>query len=377
MPVNNPGSGNVAPPYRGIVRVMLRPVTSARILLLVVGLTLALSLGGCSGCVQSGQASIGVMPGVMNDPGNRSLRRAILRFGLEEFCKELTHRGAPLRMRDEDPVMGRFYARSCNHHELESGDVFVQIEGIGYAWTNASLRAAFAASAAIQYNQDFLMDGSTMYAYFRTRLIASKESRVTMVEQTGPLGAGVAAFANQVVPQVVEGQLKRGFTVIRDSDGSVDFTVGMVEKGQRPVKPYEVRDSDRVTMMNERTEVRGNQLDFLGPFHVDDNDGALFLTMSIDGTAAVDVMVVDKGMGDQWLDSFVKSPGVPQPPMPPLMTDVVPKGTQWQKTVPVRRGHYYVVLDNSSVVGSATPVATGSVPSGALVNVVVQVGEAP
>ncbi|PKN33612.1 MAG: hypothetical protein CVU63_18185, partial [Deltaproteobacteria bacterium HGW-Deltaproteobacteria-20] len=65
------------------------------------------------------------------------------------------------------------------------------------------------------------------------------------------------------------------------------------------------------------------------------------------------------------------------PPMPPLMTDVVPKGTQWQKTVPVRRGHYYVVLDNSSVIGSATPPAVGTVPPAALVNVVVQVGEAP
>jgi|GEM_PF-224046 len=377
MPVNNPGSGNVAPPYRGIVRFMLRSVTSGRILLLLVGLTLALSLGGCSGCVQGGQASIGVMPGVMNDPGNRSLRRAILRFGLEEFCKELTHRGAPLRMRDEDPVIGRFYARSCNHHELESGDVFVQIEGIGYGWTNASLRVAFTASAAIQYNQDFLMDGSTMYAYFRTRMVASKETKVTMMEQGGAVGAVISPIANAAAPQVLESQLQRGFTVIRDSNGSVDFSVGMVEKGQRPVKPYEVRDGDHVTMMNERTEVRGNQLDFLGPFHVDDNDGALFLTMSIDGTTAVDVMVVDKGMGDQWLDLFVKAPGVPQPPMPPLMTDVVPKGTQWQKTVPVRRGHYYVVLDNSSVIGSATPPAVGTVPPAALVNVVVQVGEAP
>ncbi|PKN32330.1 MAG: hypothetical protein CVU63_19335, partial [Deltaproteobacteria bacterium HGW-Deltaproteobacteria-20] len=292
---------------------MLRSVTSGRILLLLVGLTLALSLGGCSGCVQGGQASIGVMPGVMNDPGNRSLRRAILRFGLEEFCKELTHRGAPLRMRDEDPVIGRFYARSCNHHELESGDVFVQIEGIGYGWTNASLRVAFAASAAIQYNQDFLMDGSTMYAYFRTRMVASKETKVTMMEQGGAVGAVISPIANAAAPQVLESQLQRGFTVIRDSNGSVDFSVGMVEKGQRPVKPYEVRDGDHVTMMNERTEVRGNQLDFLGPFHVDDNDGALFLTMSIDGTTAVDVMVVDKGMGDQWLDLFVKAPGGPQP----------------------------------------------------------------
>ena len=253
----------------------------------------------------------------------------------------------------------------------------VQLDGVGYGWTNATLRMAFTASAAIQYNQDFLMHGSTMYAYFRTRTLVSKDTIVTMVEQGGMIGTAVSALANTAAPGILEQQLQRGFTVIRDTNGTVDFAVGVVEKGKRPVKPFEVRDDDRVTLMNERTEVRGNQLDFLGPFHVDGSNGALFLTMMIDGTSALDVMVVDKNVGDQWLDRFVAQPGVPQPSLPPLVSEIVRQGMRWQKTLPLKKGYYYVVLDNSSVVGLAAPVATGSLPAAALANVVVQVGDAP
>lgn len=336
-------------------------------------------VGGCGGFVQrSGQTSFGVMPGVVNDPANRSLRRGIMRFGLDEFCKELTHRGAPLRLRDDEPVAGRFFARSCNYQELESGDVFVQFAGVGYTWTNVTLRMGFEASGAIQYNQDFLMDGSTMYAYFQTRMIASKTFEVKMVEQGGVVGPTIATLADKVAKDVVETQLQRGFTVIRDPDGTVDFAVGLVDKGKRPVKPFEVHGNDRVTMMNERTNVPGNQLDFLGPFSVDSNNRALYLTLTIDGVPAVDVMVVDKSTGDQWLEQFVRSPGVSQPPMSPLMMDMVPIRAQWQKTVPVAKGHYYVVMDNSATVGNVAPPAVGGmVPPGALVNVVVQVGDAP
>jgi hypothetical protein len=366
---------------------MSRPSSLIRLagFLLVVSVTLM--VGGCQGCIQrGGQTSFGIMPGVVNDPANRSLRRAIMRFGLDEFCKELTHRGAPLKMRDDDPIVGRFYARTCNYQELQSGDVFVQFAGIGYAWTNVTLRIAFNASGAIQYNQDFLMDGSTMYGYFRTRTIASKTFNTTMVERAAA-GAVLGGITDPIAQQVVEDQLQRGFTVIRDSDGTVDFGVGIIEKGKRPVKPFEVRGDDRLTMMNERTEVHGDQLDFLGPFFVDDDDRALFLTLTIDGVPAVDVMVVDKTTGDQWLDQFVKAPGVPQPTMPPLMSDTVAIRTQWQKALPVAKGYYYVVLDNSSVVGTVAPPAAGGIsfipgalaapPPAALVNVVVQVGDAP
>ncbi|MCL2822451.1 MAG: hypothetical protein FWD57_00495 [Polyangiaceae bacterium] len=343
----------------------------------LLGVILAISVSGCLGCTMAGQKALGLMPGVVNDPGNRSLRRSILGFGLDEFCKQLVNTGAPLRMRDDEPVVGRFFARSCSSSELDSGDVFVQLDGIAYTWTNASQRVALEVSAAIQYNQDFLMHGSTMYAYFRTRNIAYQNTRLTLVEQSAVLGVGIAPIADDVAPQMMRNQLERGFTVIRDSDASVEFSLGVVELGERPNKPYEVRNDGKLTLMNERSEIRGNQLDFLGPFAVPSNGQALFITMTVEGTTVVDAMVVDKMVGDQWLDLFVRNRGVPQPPLPPLVSEVVPSGEKWQKTVRVSKGFYYVVIDNSAVVGAAMPPRGGTIPPAALVSVVVQVGSAP
>jgi hypothetical protein len=350
---------------------------------------LATAASGCSGCLgRAGATTMGIMPGVINDPGNRSLRRAMLRFGLEQFCKELTHRGAPLKLRDDEPVAGRFYARSCNHQELDNGDVFVQFAGQGYAWTNVSLRVGFDAGGAIQYNQDFLMHGSTMYAYFRTRTIASTLFKTLMVERGGDAATSVFGnLANDTARRVLDQQLSRGFTVIRDSDAVVEFGLGIIEKGQRPFKPFAVKGSERVMLSNERTEVHGAQLEFLGPYELDSNGRALYLTAVLDGVPAVDVMVVRKDVGDQWLDAYIRRPGIPQPPMPPLVQDVIPTRAQWQKTIPLAKGYYYVVVDNSSQVGTVGPPAVASfplipgvlapAPPAALLNIAVQVGDAP
>jgi len=185
----------------------------------LVALLVSLTGGaaGCSGCLQStGQHSLGIMPGVINDPSNRSLRRSILSYGLGEFCKQLTHSGAPLRMRNDQPVMGRFFARTCSYRELKGGDVFVHFQGVGYVWTNTTWRVGFEATGAIQYNQDFLMDGSTMYAYFRTRSIAETQFKALMVERGGQVGGGIMRnLTAPIAQQVLEEQLRRGFTVIR------------------------------------------------------------------------------------------------------------------------------------------------------------------
>jgi len=328
------------------------------------------------------------MPGVINNTGNRSLRRSIMRFGLEESCKELTHRGAPLHMRDDDPTIGRFYARTCDFQELENGDVFIKFSGVGYAWTNLSLRVGFEASGAIQFDQDFLMDGSTMYAYFRTRTIVSTTFNTLMVERGGANGASaLSGFANPVAKQVVEQQLTKGFTVIRDSDGNVEFSLGMIEKGKHPSKPFTVSGNDRITLVNERTEVQGQQLDFLGPFNVDSDGRALFISASVDGVPAVDVFIVRKDTGDAWIDSYIRNAGLRTPSTPPLMFDVAQTRTTWQKFLPLAKGYYYVVVDNSSTIGNVAPPKSGSVPllpgafsvsdAAANVSVAIQLGDAP
>ena len=347
-------------------------------------LTVSLAGGaiGCSGCFRStGQHSLGIMPGVINDPSNRSLRRSILSYGLGEFCKQLTHRGAPLRMRNDQPAMGRFFTQSCSYQELKNGDVFVRFSGHGYVWTNATWRIGFEATGAVQYNQDFLMDGPTMYAYFRTRSVAETKFKTLMIERGGPLASNVMSnLTNPIAQQILEGQLHRGFTVVRDPDGSADFGLGIIEKGKRPARPYEVSSTNRLTLSNERTEVHGAQLDFLGPFHVEDDLQSLFLHISIDGVPAVDLLVVDKSTGDQWLGRYIHQPGVPHFQGSALMTTVVPIRNEWSRALNVRKGYYYVVIDNSNQVGTVNPPTTSVMPGAAppspaaLVNDVVQIG---
>jgi len=111
----------------------------------------------------------------------------------------------------------------------------------------------------------------------------------------------------------------------------------------------------------------------------------LFETIAVDGVPAVDVIVVRKDVGDAWLERYLHAPGVPVIPGPPLMSDVVPVRAQWQKALPVARGYYYVVVDNSSSVGAVAPPAATipilaaalvSQPS-AMVEVAIQLGDAP
>ena len=182
-------------------------MTSRFVALVCSLLALADVMIGCSG-----QRVVALMPGVVNDPRNRTLRRQILRAGSREFCQELTQRGTPVRLQEDAPVVGRFYAHQCDLRDVDGGDAFLQFSGDGYAWTAPTARIGFQAGGAIQYNQDFLLNGSTMYAYFRPRSVRSTEFRAGMVERVQTshdahvdlvanaetLGALIAAFPRQV-----------------------------------------------------------------------------------------------------------------------------------------------------------------------------------
>src|SRR5262249_4396569 len=106
-----------------------------------------------------GQSLIAIMPGVVNDPGNLSLRRAILQFGIDKMCSEAKKRSMPLRLRQEDPSIGRFFVATCASQQLVDQNVFVQFGGSGYVWSNITQRMSFDAAGAITYDIDFLMDG--------------------------------------------------------------------------------------------------------------------------------------------------------------------------------------------------------------------------
>jgi hypothetical protein len=279
--------------------------------------------------------------------------------------------------------------------ELANENLFVQFTGHGYAWTNVTKRIGFEASAAVEFNHDFLMDGSTMYVYFRQQKTQSTEFKVLMVEgqgqggaaelATGLLGASLQQTTQQIGVRLLESQLARGFTVVRESDGTAAFAVGMLEKGQRPPVPFEKGSSSMMLLANDRTEVHSGQRDYTGPYAIDGQGQALFLTASVEGAPMVDVLVVNKLSGESWVLSYEKEATPPAPPGPPSLDQTIqasPPNTGappmlWRQTLPLPVGSYYVVFDNTATAGQSAPAPQVGDDRAALVSFGVQRGKAP
>lgn len=347
-------------------------------------LLLSLALTGCP----KATSLVTLMPGVLNDPANRTLRRDLLSFGSAEFCKELLKRGMPLKLRDDAPSIGRFFADQCDYKELENGDAFVQFSGYGYAYTEASARVGFRSGAAVRYNPDFLLEGSSMYAYFRPRNVQSSAFQSVMIERaasnplTPLLGGAPQEIANRIGAQIAGQEVQKGFTVIRDDDGSVDFGLGIIEKGKRPFHPFATKSGDKVTLANDWTEVQTEQRDFVGPFEVTDSGQALHVTLAVDGAPALDFMVVNRSMGEFWVRQYSSQVGTTGLPGQVVFGDVAQGKTQVARAIRLPKGSYFLVLDHSSTAGpTAPPAAQTSILGGtnmpAVVRYVVQLGDAP
>jgi hypothetical protein len=355
---------------------------SKKALLFVLGL--CVMEPACSGFAQrTGPQALAIMPGVINRTDNKSLRFALLKYGLETFCQEMTKRGAPLKLADDQPSIGRFYPQRCDTRLIEdeaNKSFLVQFFGSGYAWTNITRRLGFDAAGVIEYDPDFLLDDSSMYLYFRTKHIAATSFQAGMIENTAASAALVLApggFAERFGRQVVAEELTRGFTVIRRSDGSVDFGLGIVEKGKTPFHPYEIKGDTKIVLANERIEVHAGQREFLGPFEADSQGKAFFLTVGVDGAEAVDLMVVPKDAGDQWLSLYIHQPQTTPPMYAPLMADVAAAALPYRKALPIAKGRYYLVVDNTATAGRVAPPPNVFDDRAALVNYAVQLGDAP
>jgi len=381
-----------------------------RLLGIVLRLT-PLALALCCVAASCGQTALAIMPGVLNDPGNRTLRREIMSFAVSEMCNEIRGRSLPLKLRNADPNIGRFFPTACSVQELdENGNLFVQFLGHGYAWTNVTGRMGFEASAAVEYEQDFLMDGSTMYVYFREKKTQKTAFRVLMLEKAGQasgpasvaglFGTTVAQATQQIGDGVLAHQLEGGFTVVRESDGAVSFSLGVLEKGAQPPKPFAPGESDWKVLVNDRSELHHGQLDFLGPFQIAEAGEALHLTMNAEGASGIDVLVLPKATGDAWIGTYERQAAVTPPPGAALIDEQVtaaapaaigagsattagsttaaggqPASTQptvWRRAVRAPQGFYYVVLDNTAVAGRTAPSSQPHDDRAALVSYAVQ-----
>ena len=347
----------------------------------------AISAGvlGCPSQEALGTRAVTILgAGVVNNPSNKSLRFDILKFGLERFCFEMLRRGAPLKMNDDQPVIGRFFAESCQSQVIDDEhrkSFVVQYAGKGYAWVAAlgqGGRVGFTSAGLVEYAPDFQLHEGEMYVYFRPRRIDATSFQTLMIDSAFlRLGAAVIN-ADETGRRIVTSQLQRGFTVIRyGSEGETDFGMGYVQKGRRPFKPFQVSFADKLQLANDRTEVHAGQQDMIGGFEVTDDDQAIYLTMSLDGSPAVDVFLVQKGVGDMMIDRFVRTSGPAPLPAPPLLDDPLLQGQLYKRFVRVPKGLYYLVIDHSSEVGRTAPPVRAGDDRAAKVDYLIQVGDAP
>lgn len=316
----------------------------------------------------------------INQPENLSMRRSMLRKAMGDLCSKVTTRSAPLRLSNDSPVIGRFFPASCAAEEGEQIDA--RIAGFGYAWTNVTKKLTFTMNGAASYRYDFsvLEEGPCdIYAYFRPARIDGSDFRLQRIE------SGAAQMLNAFTNvgetfgrQVVSRKLQEGFTVIAydGSETNVDFGLGIVPKGKRPPRPYDMRGTERDNYESERVEVHAQQRDFIGPILVEGDHKAIFLNATVDGAPAIDVFVMRKTEGDLALRQYVDFPSVASLPAAPLAWDVVRAGVETKRAVPVPPGMYYVVLDNSSMAGQVGPPANAFDDRAAVVNYLIQVGDA-
>ncbi len=343
----------------------------------------AAALACCAAVLPScGATSVCKLGGPINDPGQRTMRRNIMSFGLGQFCQQMLTRNAPLKLAPDAPVIGRFYALHCQQQILDNGDLWVRFDGVGYAFTNVSRKVTFRNAATIQYDQDFrCADDNSIYAYFDPRGLSQPDFHVLQIEQpmANLVQSWFGGIADNFGKQMVAGQLAQGITVIQSDDGVTDFDVGHLPPGRRPVHPFNVHGHDRVNVESLRTQVNAGERDFIGPIVVDGTGRAIYLQMQLDGQPAVQVMLMPKAAGDAALQAYVSYGPVGPLPYPPMASEVLPQGVQYQRAVPVAPGMYYVVIDNTTAAGQAGPPA--GTPFGAsaaaVVNYAIQIGDAP
>lgn len=341
-------------------------------------------LGGCGSRESVGDSTLRVLgAGVVNDPANKSLRFDLLKFGLERFCEEMMRNGAPLKLSDSEPVLGRFFAESCQSQVLDDEDrksFVLQYTGKGYAWTNVTGKLGFSSRGLVEYAPDFQLSDGAMYVYFRPRTVDASAFQLLAVDsalaQAGIAAvAGTTASPDELGRHVLDSQLKRGFTVIRyGSDGHTDFGLGFVPKGLKPYKPFDITTGKKI-LSNERTEVHLQTQDFIGPLEVTENDSALFLTLEIDGVDAVDYQIVPQAQGAAMLDRYVRTPG-PCPLLAPAAFEAFAvRNARIQQPIPLPLGKYFLVLDNSNQLGRTQPPPGSAGDHAARIDYAVMLGD--
>jgi hypothetical protein len=311
------------------------------------------------GCAALEQKAVCVIRGPLNAPSNYSLRRAIMKHGLSEFCHEMLTHEAPIALSPGMPTVGRFFPKNCTQSTLPNGDLFIQFDGFGYAFTPLSKKLTFTMSGAVEYDQDFRIgDDCNIFAYFRTKDVKGSNFQTHVVEQ--PVASflnSLTTFSSDVGRQLVSGKLGEGFTVIQDNHQHFDFTLGLLPIGQKPQHPFDIHGDGRIRYESTRAEVHQEQRDFIGPIEVNDDGRAIYVDATLDGIPALDVLVMRKEDAEVSLGLYYNYPSAGPLDANVVYGDVIAGGKPYTQQFKVPKGSYYVVLDNTSSAGKVAPPA--------------------
>jgi hypothetical protein len=114
----------------------------------------------------------------------------------------------------------------------------------------------------------------------------------------------------------------------------------------------------------------------VGPISVEGDGKALYLTAQLDGAPALDVLLMRKPEGDASLKLYYEYPATGPLAAPPIVSDIAQQGVEWKRTIPVPPGMYYVVFDNTPTAGTVAPPVTALDDRAAVVNYLIQIGDA-
>ncbi len=278
-------------------------------------------------------------------------------FGAQKMCPEMLKHSTPLRLAAGGNAVGRFFPEQCRTHVNDQAQtVTVDFSGTGYAWTPVAGRVGFWAGASVEYRMDFFLGDDAAYIWAHTARIANgPEFKMGAIEYklANWAAQGPASYMlNTFGSQLMQSQLAAGFTVVHTDEGD-EFALGHLAPPQHPPTPF-VRGKNRFIFANEITEIKNEQIDFLGPFEVVDQQRALFMRMHVTGPA-VDVQLVTRSVGDVWRNSLQLGGALGPPSVPPVAAWAVQPGGEQEQVLHVPPGQYYAVVDNSARVGTIKP----------------------
>ncbi|MBN9161249.1 MAG: hypothetical protein J0I07_09820 [Myxococcales bacterium] len=271
-------------------------------------------------------------------------------FGASKICPEMLKRGVPLKLPQLGAAsVGRFFPSQCNVVVDDAKKAIVMsASGTGYVMMPFTRRVGFYVGMSVEYLPDFRMETDAMYVWGKfNRFIAPPDLRILGVENPVVNLATQTPFGNVATVignGIVEGEIGRGFTVVRQEDGD-DFAIGHLDPPAKPKRQFQASEG-RVVLASDLTSVYTRSREFLGPFEVAQEKSALYLRARASG-APISYAIVERSVGENWRRQYETAQPLGPPPGVLVAYGPIAPG-EAKLGFPVNPGTYYIVLENTA-----------------------------